>query len=61
MDTLVYCLYLEHHYADAEKMGRDLVDFERRVFGPDDPSTAASQLRIWRHFRRLWASTMRRW
>ena len=40
MDTLVYCLYLEHHYADAEKMGRDLVDFERRVFGPDDPSTA---------------------
>ena len=20
MDTLVYCLYLEHHYADAEKM-----------------------------------------
>jgi len=40
MDTLVYCLYLEHHYADAEKMGRELVDLERRVLGPDDSSTA---------------------
>ena len=40
LDTLVYCVYLEHHYPEAERLGKELVDFERRVLGPDDSSTA---------------------
>jgi eukaryotic-like serine/threonine-protein kinase len=46
MDSLANTLQLEKHYADAEKLRRDIVDVERRTLGPEHPMTLATMTEL---------------
>jgi tetratricopeptide (TPR) repeat protein len=40
MGTLASSLMGEGHYAEAEKLQRDALEIQRRIFGPEHPDTA---------------------
>jgi len=39
LSSLGWVLQHSGHYAEAEKLQRETLESERRVFGPDDPET----------------------